>query len=66
MILSSGCPADEVERQHLNLRFEAFATIPDRIDLWEMVYDLTLHAGFPCGDEHAAINISSGEWVDKK
>ena len=39
MILSSECPAEEVERQRLKLRVEAFAAIPERIDLYEMVYE---------------------------
>ncbi len=39
MILSSDCPAEEVERQRLNLRVEAFAALQDRIDLYEMVYE---------------------------
>ena len=39
MILSSDYPEEEVERQRLHLREKAFATIPDRIDLYDMVYE---------------------------
>lgn len=39
MIVSNEFPADEVERERLNLRLEAFQVLADRIELYDMVYE---------------------------